>query len=239
MAPRVPWHYVKPEMDCFMWTDVLFDAVTKQIDKTFVPEFCHNCYKVVARPKTLRQLFAMEALQRRMGRHSKCGIEVRGYVPALYGAYWYNRGMEAGLECRDAVREAVAEDPELGPDVDVYLKRACTEMEKAMGPSNQWLPPTEDQRILERLIMDTIEHADFLEEQPDAFVLHVHRNWIEWAYQNGDETYKDYTGGSPIKSIAVTYEYGDQTLADEMGQLRENINKHFGTQPEKEGQNDG
>jgi hypothetical protein len=213
MAPHVPWHYVKVEMDCFMWTEVLFESVTKQIDKTFVPAFCHECYKVVARPRTLKELFALEALQLRMGRHSKCGIEVRDYVPALYGGYWYNRGLEAGVECRDAVRAEVTTDPELGPDVDVYLKRACTEFERAMGRSDLWPPPGDGQLDLENLIKDTVEHTPYLEHQPEAFVLHTHRNWIEWASQNGDETYLEYTGGNPIKGSAV--KYNDQPTKEE------------------------
>jgi hypothetical protein len=206
MAPEVPWHYVNPEMDCFMWSDVLFESVSKQIEKTFVPSYCQQCFKVVVRPKTLKQLFALEALQIKLGRHCKCGIEVRGYVPALYGGYFYNRGLEEGLERLEEVREAVHADPLLGPDVDVFLKRSCTEMERAMGRSDEWPEPTAGQLELEALIMRTIDHKDFIQRQPEAFVRHAHRRWIEWASRNGDETYLEFTGGRPIKAPAVKYE---------------------------------
>jgi hypothetical protein len=203
--PSTPWHYTNPQMDCYMWSNVLFEAVRTKIKKNFAPSFCHQCFKVVCRPATLKGLFALETLQREMKRHSKCGIEVRSYVPALYGGYWYNRGLDAGRECYEAVRAAVDECEDLGPETPVILKRACTEMERVMGPSDKWKLPTVRQLEMERRVEATVVFDARIIAQPANIIRYVHKRWIEWAFMNGDETYKEYTGGKPIYGAPVTY----------------------------------
>jgi len=210
VSPVLPWNYtVSGREDCFLWAEIMFDNMSSKSKFQFVPEYCHGCYKVVARPKTLVQLFAIEKLQYALGRPAKCGIEVRTYTPALYGSYWYNRGLEAGKECYKAVREAVDADPVLGPDVHVYLKHACTEMERKYGDSDKWDEITDEQRKTEKLITDHIVYDPRLQDQPPHFLRHTHRRWIEWAFQNGDESYLVFTGGKPIEKPPVTYHEED------------------------------
>ena len=142
----VPWHYVvqKGTLNCLLWSKVMFNVVFKKAPvsltdgKVWVPSGCQQCFKVVARPKTLKQLFATVELQKRLNWHAKCGIEHRAHVFGLYGAYWYSRGLEQGVECYKRVRAAVDDDPLLGADVDVILKRGCTEMEMMAGPSDKY-----------------------------------------------------------------------------------------------------
>ena len=206
VSPVLPWIYtVSGREDCFLWTNIMFDNMSQRTSLQFIPEYCHGCFKVVARPKTVVQLFAIERLQYAIGRPAKCGIEVRDYVPALYGAYWYNRGVEAGRECYQAVRDAVDADPVLGPDVDVYLKHACTEMERKYGDSDKWDEPTKEQLDIEKIIIDNIVYDPRIQDQPTHFKNHTRRRWIEWAFQHGDESYKVFTGGEPIEKPAVTY----------------------------------
>ena len=155
MIPNVPWHFTNPGHDCFIWSNILFDIVGHNQahgNLQFIPGHCRNCYKVVVRPKTVKQLFALERLQMKLGYQSKCGIEVRDYTPALYGGYFYTQGLEAGRERYQQVRAAVDADQDLGEDVDVYLKRACTEMERKYGDSDQWSEITERQKSIEALV---------------------------------------------------------------------------------------
>jgi len=206
LSPILPWNYtVLGGEDCFIWTNLMFDNMGARTSHQFVPEYCHGCYKVVARPKTVVQLFAIEKLQYELGRPAKCGIEVREYTPALYGAYWYNRGVEAGRECYKVVRAAIDEADGLGPDVDVYLKHACTEMERKYGDSDKWEPPTKEQLHIEQTIKDHIVYDPTIQDQPPHFLRHTHRRWIEWAFQHGDDTYKVFTGGKPLERPPVTY----------------------------------
>lgn len=215
IAIHTPWvhHGHTGWARCMLWSRVMFYAASMQMPKCFadgemfVPSGCQNCYKVVVRPKTVTQLFELDKLEEEMGRASKCGIEVRDSVHGLYGGYFYNLGLDAGLECYKAIREAV--DQRLGKDVAVILKRGCTEMEHAVGPSDKW-EITDEQKEVERLITDWIVEPEKNEgNQPEAVIWHVKRKWIEYAFKHGDVTYKELTNDKSIVPGYVTYHGGE------------------------------
>jgi hypothetical protein len=205
-----PWHYIKHrwELDCYTWHHIIFEHISKRlvIGQKFVPARCQECFKVVVRPKTLKQLFALEKLQISMDRPCKCGIEVRDTVHGLYGGYFYNIGLQEGLERYQEVRAAVDADKHLGPDVPVLLKRACTEFELECGPSDQW-QTTPEQLQMEAMVDQFISKDDVLRVQPDHVIWHLHRKWIEFAYANGDGTYAEFTDGRPLYPPVVTYHH--------------------------------
>lgn len=204
--PVTPWHYIKAtEGDCWPQHHIFLNELAPHSKLQFIPEWCHECYKVVVRPRTLKELFTLEELQKKLNLPSKCGIEVRTYVPALYGGYFYNRGLEAGKACYKTVREAVNKCEGLGPEVEVYLKRACTEMERRYGDSSKWLEITDEQKRIEKMVYDMIAYSPNGQKQPSHFIAHVHRNWIEFAFRNGDKTYLEYTAGLPLEPPARTY----------------------------------
>ena len=209
----VPWHFVvqKGNLNCQLWSKVMFSVIFKNAPvsltkgKTWVPTGCQGCYKVVARPKTIKQLFATVELQKRLGLHAKCGLEHRAHVFGLYGAYWYNRGLEQGKECYKIVRKAIDEDSLLGPDVDVILKRGCTEMEMAVGPSDKY-EITQEQLMLENLVYECFNMDVVNRKQSPMAVDYVHARWIEYAYQWGDETVFEFLDPNfPIYKPLVTY----------------------------------
>lgn len=215
VAINTPWvhHGHTDWAKCMLWNNIMFRVVSENITKhfsdmkPFVPSGCQNCYKVVVRPKTLTQLFALNELEIKLGRPSKCGIEHRDSVHGLYGGYFYNRGIEAGRECYQTVRQAIDEIIDLGPEVKVILKRSCTEMEHSVGPSDKW-EISEEQSIVESLIEEwTVSEKD-VSEQPEPVVWNVKRRWIEWAFAHGDETYKQFTGGKSITPGYITYHQG-------------------------------
>ena len=223
IAWDTPWHYVKPgwEVNCNLWNNFMFNNIFKRVPhslrqgRTFVPAGCQNCYKVVVRPETLRQLFAMVELLKRLDVPSKCGIERREYVHGLYGAYFYNRGLPNGLEKYKMVRKAVDEDPLLGPDIGVLLKRACTEMEQQAGPSNLWTVSPE-QGLIEKLVYETINVDNVRHYQTPMGVDYVHGRWIEFAYAWGDDTVFDYLDESmPMYPPYVTYHHLAEQQEDE------------------------
>ena len=205
MADETPWRHVfpHPELNCSLWNHAVFVNVFRA--RGWVPTHCQSCFKVVARPQTLRQLFALESVQGDLGYPCKCGIELRPTVHGLYGGYWYTRSVEEGRERYRQVRAAVDAHPDLGPDVRVILKRACTEMEHAIGPSDQWVVHPGQLEIEQRLA-SVIDIPNDSDPQPAVAIAHVHRRWIEFAYQWGDPTYADYTDGEPLHPSYVTYE---------------------------------
>jgi len=207
---NTPWHHVAQDyfLDCNTWHRIMFDFFSRPLPEgqRFVPSPCQQCWKVVVRPKNLTGLFALLTIQGRLGRPSKCGMEIRPAVHGLYGGYFYNHSIEQGLECYNLIRDEVDADINLGPDVVVLLKRACTEYEQVCGPSDQW-KVTNFQRAIETKINKVYVKDHTTRIQPDHAISFVHKSWIEWAYQNGDETYLKFTNGIPLYKPYVTYQH--------------------------------
>jgi len=209
-AWNTPWVHVKHLflVNCHVWKNITFhEIVEKQLppDRRFVPAGCQACFKVVVRPQTVKQLFALEQLQIRLDHPSKCGIEIRPAVFGNYGGYFYNRSLDEGLECYKRVRRAVSRDRKLGKNIPVFLKRACTEMEHAIGPSNQWqIMP--GQIEFEQQIQYHFADVPVLEQADDAKE-YVRMTWLDRAYDIGDETVLEYNDGMPLYPAYVTYHH--------------------------------
>lgn len=206
-----PWIHIRNsyETNCFWWKDIVFHQIVEKHlprDQWFVPIGCQNCFKVVVRPKTIEGLFALEALEERLDRPSKCGIELRSSVFGNYGGYFYNRGLPAGLECYKEVRAAVDADPALGPEITVLLKRACTEMELAVGRSDHWEVKPEQMEFETRFQSLIVNDLPVL-RQSEHVKDEVRQKWIERAYDVGDETVLQYNGGQPLFPEYVTYHH--------------------------------
>lgn len=204
MGWETPWHHVKHAnyLDCNNWHTIMFDLGGKK----WVPSPCQNCFKVVVRPKDLRGLFALLELQKKMDVPSKCGIEVRPTVHGNYGGYFYNWGLEMGLQRYKDVREAIDNTEHLGPGTKVLLKRACTEYELELGDSAKWeIKP--EQMEWENLINEWVVRDVVYRKQADHSLAYVHRKWIEHAYSIGDPTYADFTDGEPLHKPYVTYQH--------------------------------
>ena len=198
----VPWVYVKmrPMMRCDIGHHILWEYF-KIISST-----CRQCYKVVVRPRNLKELFDLYELEKELDVPSKCGIELRRTVMGLYGGYFYNDGLQEGKERYKQVREAV--NDKLSPETSVILKRYCTEFEidkNGKGPSDKLPDLTEKEKYIEQMITSIIPDHMHNTEIPEFMVAHVMRKWIHFAYQNGDETYKEFTGGNPLFPSTVTY----------------------------------
>ena len=209
MAWDTPWHHVKHAhgLDCHLWHQVLFDIIFNRLGQpSWVPSQCHECWKVVARPKTLKQLFALLSVQTALDHPSKCGIETRETVHGLYGGYWYNRSFHEGLECYDMVRKAIDENEHLGPEVPVLYKRACTEYEMRAGDSRKW-KISDYQRHVEAVVNSVFTHDLIMRRQPEWAIARVHTRWIQWAFMNGDSTVFEYTGGKPLYPPYATFQH--------------------------------
>jgi hypothetical protein len=209
-AIDTPWIHVKqhPELKCDIWHKVWFATLG------MLPSPCLNCWKVVARPRTLEELFNILDLQVNLDKPSKCGIEVRPTVGGLYGGYFYNRSVGEGLDRYDEVRSLVND---IDPEIKVILKRGCTEFERTFGPSDEWESIiTKEQINFENWFMG-IYNAPNPIEQWEFAKQHIKRNWIQWAYQNGDATYLKYTDGVPLYPDYVKYYRYDSNVTYPVG----------------------
>lgn len=208
---ETPWHHIGDDsrFDCYIWHTIIFNTLG------FIPIGCMDCFKVVVRPKTLKQLFALLDLQLELNLPSKCGIEVRPVVRGLYGGYFYNKGLEAGLECFKLIKQKMSENPVLAPLLDVKdengvskkitLKRGCTEFELRYGRSDQWRT-TEGNLHQESLINNHIVKKPAM-KQSELMIRNLHARWIRFAWEHDDPTVDEFTAEIPLQPPVVTYHH--------------------------------
>lgn len=220
LSAETPWHHVKhiEGMHCDIWHRLLFDMIGRQLPIKFAPRQCQKCWKIVVRPKNLKQLFQLLQLQEDMAVPSKCGIEKRDTVHGLYGGYFYTKSLAAGMRRYRQVRDAV--DKRIDKDISVILKRGCTEFELAVGDSKYYtVPPW--QAHLEDMVDDLVAIDNVTRKQPDHVLNHVHRKWVEWAYANGDPTYAGFTDGKRLYPELRTYHHLEGCTPEEMEEFWE------------------
>ena len=199
---NVPWVYTKYiyEARCNHYHQVFHQTLRR------LHSFCYDCWKVDIRPKNLSQMFDLYEYQRECCNPCKLGFEMREAVYGLWGGYFYNRSKEEGLE---RYREVRAFADSLDPEIPVILKRYCTEFEigpLSLGPSDKLPELTEAEKEEERKIdYHLYGYPQYNTIQPEYVQVHVMRKWIHWAYQYGDVTYKEFTGGKPLFPTYVTY----------------------------------
>lgn len=194
---EMPWMLVRkdPARDCTRWLEIYFQYYR------IIPSKCFGCMKIVFRPESLEECFMVGELQKESGYYSKFGMEYRNFCPHLYGAFWYvplGATMVRAQQMHRAIKESL--EAKLGREVELMLKRACTEMELGFGDSFEWgdEAPKEQMR-LEHLLDATFEPEDDKHAQQTSLEQSmVHRRMIEYAWEKGDKTYKIFTGNQPL-----------------------------------------
>ena len=204
-----PWVYTRtdPDARCGLYHQVFFNCLNH------IHSYCRECYKVVVRPRNLVEQFDWYEVQRTiLDTPCKLGIERRDTVGSLYGAYHYFRGKKAGQEGYKYLRSLA--DEYLSKETPAILKRYCTEFEITESgenhPSNKTPDITKDEKAWEESIENLFSEPDGIKGivgggYPLDMIAHVMKSWIHWAYQNGDQTYKEFTDGSPLFPPYVTY----------------------------------
>jgi hypothetical protein len=220
-----PWCHVKHlrSKKCSLDHGVKFELFG------YVPPRCLECWKVVVYPRTIKELFQLLDVEKSLNQPSKCGIDIRNYVPALYDGFFYNNSLDEGRERYEQVRKAV--DEHISPDIKVVLKRACTEYEMILGPSPGWTMTKKQHELDERLenMIDTTT-PNTTGQTPEC-VAQVFTHWIEWAWKHQDPTVAEYLGGEPLYPPTVKYHEGDLSeIKADMMRARAKV-KH-GIEPE-------
>ncbi len=214
-SPDKPWIYVNPQpgAGCPVYQAIVDGC-------KFIPTPCLNCWKVVVAPNSLFELMQLYKLQieftaDRMGtgRFCKCGTEIRPYTHRNYGGYFYCKSQEHGLHRYEQVRKMA---DEINPNINVTLKRYCTEFELALGPSDkyEWVDGTAD---LEAAIFNAVDISSIGDPllQPDFLKGHIIRKWIEFAWDRGDPTALMFNDNDPLFPPSVTYH--QPTILKEIG----------------------
>lgn len=195
-----PWINVKvaPDRYCALWLPVYRGVYG------IIPRSCFHCWKVVAKPSTLEELFKVYELQEKWHPFPcKCGIERRRYRThsGRYAAFWYTPmtwGLEGGREVFRQVRNKVWKS--VGMGVQMLLKRGCTEMEDTFGPSNEWQYPPR-WRMYQDLLDSTWDIKTLPLPTPQVQKTYIKLLWIEYARENADKTASKFHG--PLKNYGI------------------------------------
>lgn len=209
-----PWINVRvcPDRNCFLWHHIYFNIYG------IISRNCFNCWKVVFRPKTLDELIAVynQQLEDEDKPNCKSGIERReasGWKGA-YACFWYAPfacGVDEARKFHKSIERKIHRL--LGVDKKVILKRACTEMEDAAGPSEKWYYPP-GQNIYEDLLDNAWSEIGIPDQDLTPQILRnaIMLRWIGWAVKNRDKTAEKYYDSMASFGVVPTTTYHDKMV---------------------------
>lgn len=190
------------KMDCGFLGDFLFGHA---YDKSAVPFGCRNCYKVKIIPRSFRGLMALRTILEQAPYQSKCGADF--YNPHsrdIYAGFLYLEGLGEARAAYKDMRARLDAHPDLGCDVALTIKRGCSNMEAACGPSDQWVI-CDEMQALERDLRERVVLEPSASDPYPVRKITSLSVWIQLAYSIGDDSYLDFTGGKPLHTPTVSY----------------------------------
>lgn len=188
-----------PPFPCGKLMGFLFNQA---YNKSTVPAGCRDCYKVQVRPVTLDQLMATQHLAHALPYAYKAGASLNlRYQEGPYRTLFYLDGLAQAHEAYQQVRERVDDTPGLGRNVEVIIKRGCTTYENHCGPSDRFTF-RDDLQAVENALLMHLRPIQSSAPQPVATIL---LNWVQIAYQVGDDSYRNFTQGRLLYPSPVTY----------------------------------
>ena len=196
----VSWMHVNngPPLGCGFLMDFMFHYAYAE---SAVPYGCSACYKVKVVTRTLRELVAAWQIAKGIQCRSKWGTDLNNaYSQNIYAGYFYVAGLDAARALFKVVRQAFSDNPKLGPDIAMTIKRGCSEYEAKLGPSDRYAF-TPEMAELEAYLK-----TRFRERKADYHASMVAAHWIETAFRIGDDTYLDFTGGKRLREKTMTYD---------------------------------
>jgi hypothetical protein len=214
IVPERPWltHLADPERKCGKWHEVYFRYYS------IIPKGCRNCWKIMFKPDTVTEVFQLRDLQRSMSISSKCGVETRGFTgnKSGYAGFWYvplDAGLKGAREMHSLIDTKIQARFRRESKRVVNLKRGCTEMENYtfrflnVG-SNKWDEiATKMNMDAKEMLLDTIfVDPEIIDTVPTFCDVHTEQLFLDFAYENGDLTYLEHTGGIPHMPSPVFYE---------------------------------
>lgn len=170
--------------------------------KAAVPVGCRHCFKVQIRPATLEQLIATQKIAHDLPYAYKAGASLNArYQAGPYRVLLHLDGLQSAREAYQQVLEKILDAPELGAGVSVSIKRGCSEYEIHCGPSSEFTF-SDDLAAAELELLKRLRQS--AAPKPKQHTLTM-MNWIQIAYQLGDESYKKLTQGRPLYPEPVCY----------------------------------
>jgi hypothetical protein len=123
--------------------------------------------------------------------------------PHPYGTYLYLNGINQAREVYRTLRRQIDGHEHLGPNVQMLIKRGCTNYERKCGPSDRYsFDPAlgaVEAELSERFIKP-VQPIPPKVRNPLRLI-----EIIKIAYRSGDETYKDFTHGRNLLPPTIAY----------------------------------
>lgn len=198
--------------DCFTWHSIMFNCHNK-----FVHEFCKlRCYKVVVKARNfidaigfrnaiLASPYLIGSLTPLQG---KIGKDERDYTDRFFNGFIYCDGFDDAQEKYAIVRKLVDENVTDGKNINIIIKRTCTEFEREHGPTDSafWQSMTKDELHTQHLLEDVYRGLKNSSVQPDWLQNKIIASLAKWANSVGDKSWMEYFGCEDILTMkAVTY----------------------------------
>lgn len=185
---------------CQFLNEFLFQIVHK---RQRIPHGCQDCFKVKVTVRNVRQLAALRGIAQALPYMYKCGAAVNNpYTRSIYRCVFYARGLDAAREIHHQVASRVQADLRLGEQVDIAIKRGCSEYEVFVGPSDAWRFEAAD-AVQEQALLRHFERPKSGPVMAEPFVF---MKWLGLAHMLGDDTYLDFTGGKRLFPDSVRYD---------------------------------
>ena len=211
MQPQGNWiffGYTTSLRHCHLWHAIMFNFFD------LVPEYCRfRCYKIVVKVRNFEEAIQFNNLMNSSPlidgdlttMHGKVGMDTRHYSNGHFNGFVYCDGLEDALEQYEAVRKLVSDH--LSPDIDIIIKRTCTEFEKRFGPTDQpfWQKMSDTDLDIQRHLEDIFKVQQSCAVQPDWVKNKLIARFARWANTVGDKTWVDYFGQDFLTMQAVTY----------------------------------
>lgn len=172
-----------------------------------VPELCFkHCWKLAACNKgvkddqvqqlCMRDVLDIEELQQELDLPSKCGMDRRDYTQNIWGSFWYTSSLDEAKEKYPIIRDGL---DKIDPNINLVIKRSCTEFELAIGPSDTWDDMERPWSEKEDVLNDWILRQDSQpEHQHELIKRNVKIKMLQWAYKHGDNTYRLFNEGNDL-----------------------------------------
>ena len=232
-----PWIDAKycTERKCDLWLTTYFKYYR------IIPRGCRNCWKVVFKPRNLKEAFEVLDLQHKQGFPSKTGMEERPHSGGQGGwsSFWY-APLRGGLAGGRRLHRTVQRDLKQRFGRGAVLKRGCTEMERhtfqsGLGKSDEWEKGAEFFDKKEALLATVWRlNKVKMESPPPMQVAYITMKWIEHEAEFGDSSHQDYCDG-PLLEGLMNYEKSVHSERDFISTWDRPENGH----PKGEGDKDG
>lgn len=187
---------------CHFLNHFLFTVVYGEAQ---VPFGCKACYKIWIHTRSLRALFALKGVLDETSYSSKIKVEALNPLSSnVYLAIVYGGDLPETRAAFDTLRLLIDAEPQLGVDVPMEIRRGCQNYERLCGPSDQYRFAPElaaVEAVLQARFVDTTPSTRTKKQRDAAAKLRM----IQIAYQLGDESYKDFTGGKSLSILPVRY----------------------------------